>query len=77
MKTPDISKILGFVPEADLTALRADTEYYNALLHTGEGAGSDFLGWVALPSSMYGFVHTTCCGAVIWSNISRYQPELV
>ena len=24
----------------------------NTLLHTGEGAGNDFLGWVNLPSSI-------------------------
>ncbi len=52
MKNPDVSKTLGFVPEADLDALRADAEYSNALLHTGEGKGSDFLGWVNLPSSI-------------------------
>ncbi len=52
MITPDVSKILGFVPETDLAALRPEAEYANALLHTGEGAGSDFLGWVALPSSV-------------------------
>ncbi len=52
MSTPDVSKIFGFVPEADFTALRADAEYANALLHTGEGAGNDFLGWVGLPSSI-------------------------
>ncbi len=52
MRTPDISKIFGFVPEADFNALRADAEYSNALLHTGQGAGNDFLGWVALPSSI-------------------------
>ncbi len=52
MTTPDISKIFGFVPQADFAALRSEAEYANALLHTGEGKGSDFLGWVALPSSI-------------------------
>jgi glucose-6-phosphate isomerase len=52
MITPDISKILGFVPEAEVAALRADADYSNAILHTGEGAGADFLGWVGLPSSI-------------------------
>ncbi len=52
MGTPDVSKIFGFVPEADLAALHADAEYANALLHTGEGKGNDFLGWVGLPSSI-------------------------
>jgi glucose-6-phosphate isomerase len=52
MTTPDISKIYGFAPEATVAALRPEAEYANALLHTGEGKGSDFLGWVALPSSI-------------------------
>ncbi|MDR2883242.1 MAG: glucose-6-phosphate isomerase [Alistipes sp.] len=52
MKNPDIRNILGLVPETELDALRADAEYSNALLHTSEGAGSDFLGWVGLPSSI-------------------------
>jgi glucose-6-phosphate isomerase len=52
MKNPDISKIFGFAPEAELNALRPEAEYANALLHTGEGRGSDFLGWVGLPSSI-------------------------
>jgi glucose-6-phosphate isomerase len=52
MRNPDISKIFGFVPEAELSALSSDAEYANALLHTGEGRGADFLGWVGLPSSI-------------------------
>uniref|UniRef100_S0DDX6 glucose-6-phosphate isomerase n=1 Tax=termite gut metagenome TaxID=433724 RepID=S0DDX6_9ZZZZ len=52
MKTPDISKIFSFVPEATVNALRSEAEYSNALLHTGEGKGNDFLGWVGLPSSI-------------------------
>jgi glucose-6-phosphate isomerase len=52
MMTLDISKIYGFAGEAEIMALRSDAEYSNALLHTGEGAGSDFLGWVDLPSSI-------------------------
>ncbi|MDR2912333.1 MAG: glucose-6-phosphate isomerase [Alistipes sp.] len=51
MTNPDISKIFGFVPQAEFEALRSDAEYSNALLHTGEGKGNDFLGWVNLPSS--------------------------
>jgi glucose-6-phosphate isomerase len=52
MMNLDISKTFGLVPEAEIMALRSDAEYSNALLHTGEGAGSDFLGWVGLPSSI-------------------------
>ncbi len=52
MQIPDISKIFDFVSKTEYDALRAKAEYCNALLHTGEGAGSDFLGWVSLPSSI-------------------------
>jgi glucose-6-phosphate isomerase len=52
MITLDISKIFGFASDAEIAALRADAVYSNALLHTGEGAGADFLGWVALPSGI-------------------------
>ncbi len=52
MKNPDISKIFSFVPQSDIERLKSETEYSNALLHTGEGKGSDFLGWVDLPSSI-------------------------
>ena len=52
IKSPDISKILGFLPAGAIDALRSNAEYSNALLHTGEGAGADFLGWVNLPSSI-------------------------
>ncbi|MDR2894514.1 MAG: glucose-6-phosphate isomerase [Alistipes sp.] len=52
MQTPDVSKIFDFVTEAELAALRPEAEYANALLHTGQGAGADFLGWVGLPSSV-------------------------
>lgn len=34
------------------TELRAAAEASNALLASGEGAGNDFLGWVALPQSI-------------------------
>jgi glucose-6-phosphate isomerase len=52
MNTPDISKIFGFVPQTEIEKLRREAEYSNALLHTGEGKGNDFLGWVNLPSSI-------------------------
>ncbi len=52
MKTPDISKIFGFVPKSAIDSLAREAEFSNALLHTGEGAGNDFLGWVGLPSSI-------------------------
>ncbi|MBO7311922.1 MAG: glucose-6-phosphate isomerase, partial [Alistipes sp.] len=33
-------------------AMQAEAARANALLHSGEGAGNDFLGWVNLPSSI-------------------------
>ena len=33
-------------------AMKAEAAKANALLHSGEGAGNDFLGWVNLPSSI-------------------------
>ena len=33
-------------------ALQAEAQAANALLHSGKGAGNDFLGWVKLPSSI-------------------------
>ena len=44
----DIRKA-GVTPTAELYAKAAAA---NKMLHTGEGAGNDFLGWVALPSSI-------------------------
>ncbi len=44
----DIRKA-GVTPTAELYAKAATA---NKMLHTGEGAGNDFLGWVALPSSI-------------------------
>ncbi len=44
----DIRKT-GVTPTAELYAQAAAA---NKLLHTGEGAGNDFLGWVNLPSSI-------------------------
>ena len=44
----DIRKT-GVTPTAELCAQAAAA---NKMLHTGEGAGNDFLGWVALPSSI-------------------------
>ncbi len=36
----------------EITSLAAAAEAANELLHNGKGAGSDFLGWVRLPSSV-------------------------
>jgi glucose-6-phosphate isomerase len=40
------------VNEGEITALATAANNANALLHNGEGAGNDFLGWVNLPSSI-------------------------
>ncbi|MDR2890127.1 MAG: glucose-6-phosphate isomerase [Alistipes sp.] len=55
---PDIRRALDFLPfgvsdgSGAFDALRSEAEYANALLHTGEGEGADFLGWVGLPSAV-------------------------
>jgi len=47
-----IEKAQSFVPADSLAAVAAKTAAANALLESGKGAGSDFLGWVNLPSSI-------------------------
>ncbi len=49
---PDLSSVLPFVSQSEFDALKPEAEFSNALLHTGQGAGSDFLGWVSLPSEI-------------------------
>lgn len=44
----DIAKA-GVALTADI---EAKAQAANALLHSGKGAGNDFLGWVRLPSSI-------------------------
>ena len=39
----------GITINADM---QAEAQRANHLLHSGEGAGNDFLGWVNLPSSI-------------------------
>lgn len=40
------------ITEADITALKPAIEAANELLHSGQGKGNDFLGWVNLPTSI-------------------------
>lgn len=47
-----IDKIYGTVSQAQFEALAGEMKTGNELLHSGKGAGSDFLGWVNLPSSI-------------------------
>ncbi len=48
----DTSKVSGAVTPAEIAALKGAAEEANALLYSKKGAGSDFLGWVNLPSSI-------------------------
>ena len=48
----DISGTSGAVTAAALDALQAGAEDANRRLHTGEGAGGEFLGWVGLPAAV-------------------------
>ena len=46
----DISQVLSFLPEESLELIRPKIEKAWGTLLSGTGAGSDFLGWVRLPS---------------------------
>jgi len=48
----DISKIFGFVPKTTVDELQNQVKEKNAALENKTGKGSDFLGWVKLPSSI-------------------------
>ena len=48
----DISKVYGFASKAEVDGLKGEMENGNRMLHDKSGAGSDFLGWVDLPSSV-------------------------
>jgi glucose-6-phosphate isomerase len=48
----DISKVFGFVPKSDIENLKDQVQEKNLALETMTGKGSDFLGWVRLPSSI-------------------------
>jgi len=48
----DISKAFGEATEAQFSALAHEAEKGVAMLHDRNGAGSDFLGWLNLPSSV-------------------------
>jgi glucose-6-phosphate isomerase len=50
--TININKTLGAVTRTQVFAQEAKANECNALLHNGGGAGSDFLGWLHLPSSI-------------------------
>ena len=45
----DTSKLQGFVSEAEIANMRTQAESAAELLHSGSGAGTDFIGWLDLP----------------------------
>lgn len=47
-----IDKAFGFVSEEKVAGYKAQVAAANAALHNGTGKGSDFLGWLNLPSSI-------------------------
>lgn len=48
----DISKVYDFISKKEIDGIRNKAEAANRALHEGTGKGSDFLGWVNLPSSI-------------------------
>jgi len=48
----DISKVFGFIPEKQIFDRAKAAELANLALENGTGKGSDFLGWLHLPSSI-------------------------
>ena len=48
----DIKHTSCGVSESEILSLASAADSANSLLHNGEGAGNDFLGWVNLPSSI-------------------------
>lgn len=48
----DYSNILGrFISEEELSAIKSQVELAHRMIHEGTGAGSDYLGWVDLPTN--------------------------
>lgn len=48
----NIQKTLGFISEASVNAYESDVINASEMLQNGTGKGSDFLGWLHLPSSI-------------------------
>jgi len=48
----NIEKTLSFISKEAIASYAVKTAEANKMLHTGSGKGSDFLGWVNLPSSI-------------------------
>lgn len=47
-----IDKAFGFISEQKVAGYKAEVAACNAVLHSGTGKGSDFLGWLNLPTSI-------------------------
>lgn len=48
----NLDKVLSFVGKAEIEGKAALAKQYNEVLHKGSGKGSDFLGWLNLPTSI-------------------------
>lgn len=48
----NLDKVLSFVGKAYIESKSALAKQYNEVLHNGSGKGSDFLGWLNLPTSI-------------------------
>ncbi|SHG19057.1 glucose-6-phosphate isomerase [Dysgonomonas macrotermitis] len=48
----NLDKVLSFVGKAEIESKAALAKQYNEVLHKGSGKGSDFLGWLNLPTSI-------------------------
>jgi glucose-6-phosphate isomerase len=48
----DIKNVLDFVPESEILNLQSEVSAKLEMLKSGNGEGSDFLGWLNLPSSI-------------------------
>jgi glucose-6-phosphate isomerase len=48
----DINKTFGFISKENVYGYETAVKQHNATLHAGSGKGSDFLGWLNLPSTI-------------------------
>jgi glucose-6-phosphate isomerase len=49
---PDIGHVYNFTGKEEIFSLKSKVEKANKALHERTGKGSDYLGWVSLPSSV-------------------------
>ena len=67
----DVSRVFGFAPKETVYGFKNDALAANKALHDKTGKGSDFLGWVNLPSSI-----TEEHLADIEATAKKMQPEI-